>query len=254
MTLRLPEPISREQAVLRTTLLDGPRRGRASATSTPATRAIALFEIARVYLPATASCPTSRRVAGIVEGGFCRAKGVARGAVRRAAASSSTFERDAGAVPAPGQGGADGRGLARRAAPGRARGRVGRRSSSTSRRSSPRSPEPVAYEDVITFPPVRAGPRRSSSPEDVPAGDARRGRARGRRAGAARGARLRRLPRRAGRRRDGSRSRSRSCSSRPSGRSRTRTRPRLRGADRRRARRALRRRAARLNFRAADPG
>ena len=47
------------------------------ATSTPATSGIALFEIARVYLPATASCPRSACTsAAIVEGGFARAKGV----------------------------------------------------------------------------------------------------------------------------------------------------------------------------------
>lgn len=73
--LRLPVPISAEQAVLRTTLLEGlidsARRNRDAGNER-----VALFEIARAYLPAGERFPDERwRVAGIVEGGFARAKG-----------------------------------------------------------------------------------------------------------------------------------------------------------------------------------
>jgi phenylalanyl-tRNA synthetase beta chain len=73
--LRLPEPLSAEHAVLRTTLLpwlvEAARRN-VDAGNEP----IALFEIARVYLPSGEKLPDERRhVAGIAEGGFARAKG-----------------------------------------------------------------------------------------------------------------------------------------------------------------------------------
>jgi len=72
--LRLPDPMSGDQAVLRTTLLDGlvaAARVNVDAGNTP----IALFELARVYLPTGGRLPDEPwRVAGIVEGGFFAAK------------------------------------------------------------------------------------------------------------------------------------------------------------------------------------
>jgi phenylalanyl-tRNA synthetase beta chain len=74
--LRLPVPLTADQAVLRTTLLDGlveaARRNLAVVSDD-----VALFEIGHVYLPPAAPRPTERtRVGGIVDGGFSRAKGV----------------------------------------------------------------------------------------------------------------------------------------------------------------------------------
>jgi len=73
--LRLPDPMSGDQAVLRTTLLDGlvdAARVNVDAGNTP----IALFELARVYLPSGEPLPDERwRVGGIVEGGFFAARG-----------------------------------------------------------------------------------------------------------------------------------------------------------------------------------
>jgi len=74
--LRLPVPLTADQAVLRTTLLDGlveaARRNLAVVSDD-----VALFEIGHVYLPPAAPRPTERtRVGGIVGGGFSRAKGV----------------------------------------------------------------------------------------------------------------------------------------------------------------------------------
>jgi phenylalanyl-tRNA synthetase beta chain len=74
--LRLPVPLSGEQAVLRTTLLHGLVESARRNVDAGNDR-IGLFELARVYLPAGGPKPDEHwRVGGIVEGGFARAKGV----------------------------------------------------------------------------------------------------------------------------------------------------------------------------------
>ena len=73
--LRLPEPISLELAVLRTRLLPSLVKA-AERNLELGAHGIALFEIARVYLPADGLPDERRHVAGIVEGGWSRAKGV----------------------------------------------------------------------------------------------------------------------------------------------------------------------------------
>jgi phenylalanyl-tRNA synthetase beta chain len=74
--IRLPLPLSSEQAVLRTTLLNGlvdAARRNVDAGNDD----IALFELARVYLPSGEPRPDEHwHVGCIVEGGFFRAKGV----------------------------------------------------------------------------------------------------------------------------------------------------------------------------------
>ena len=74
--LRLPEPLSADQAVLRTTL----RRGLVESAQRNVDAGaddVALFEIARVYLPSGEKLPEERwRAGGIASGGFPRAKGV----------------------------------------------------------------------------------------------------------------------------------------------------------------------------------
>jgi phenylalanyl-tRNA synthetase beta chain len=73
--LRLPEPLSVDQAALRTTL----RRGlieSAQRNADAGAEDVALFEIARVYLPGGEKLPNERwRVGAIASGGFARAKG-----------------------------------------------------------------------------------------------------------------------------------------------------------------------------------
>jgi phenylalanyl-tRNA synthetase beta chain len=73
--LRLPEPLSVDQAAMRTTL----RRGlieSAQRNADAGVEEVALFEIARVYLPAGEKLPDERwRVGAIASGGFARAKG-----------------------------------------------------------------------------------------------------------------------------------------------------------------------------------
>jgi phenylalanyl-tRNA synthetase beta chain len=74
--LRLPEPLSAELAVLRTrlvpSLVEAARRNLDNGAT-----GVGLFEVARVYLARGADLPEERpHVAGIVEGGFARAKGI----------------------------------------------------------------------------------------------------------------------------------------------------------------------------------
>jgi phenylalanyl-tRNA synthetase beta chain len=74
--IRLPVPLSAEQAVLRTTLLQGLLQS-ARLNLDAGNERIALFEIARVYLPSGGPRPDEHWHAGcIVEGGFFRVKGI----------------------------------------------------------------------------------------------------------------------------------------------------------------------------------
>ena len=73
--LRVPEPISAELSVLRTTLLNG-LLASARHNLDLGADSVALFEIARVYLPTGEKLPDERwRVGGITSGGFFAAKG-----------------------------------------------------------------------------------------------------------------------------------------------------------------------------------
>jgi phenylalanyl-tRNA synthetase beta chain len=73
--LALPEPLSAVQRVLRTTLVYSLVEA-ARANVDRGNEGVALFEVAHVYLPTGEKLPEERwRVAGIVEGGFFRAKG-----------------------------------------------------------------------------------------------------------------------------------------------------------------------------------
>jgi phenylalanyl-tRNA synthetase beta chain len=75
--LRLPDPLTSEHALLRTTLLGG-LVAAAQHNANLGNDDIRLFEIARVYLPGNEALPVERRSVGaIAEGGFA----VARGAV-----------------------------------------------------------------------------------------------------------------------------------------------------------------------------
>ena len=74
--IRLPMPLSEEQAVLRTMLLSGLVES-ARRNVDAGNEGIALFEIARVYLPSAEPRPDEHwHAGGIVEGGFSRAKGI----------------------------------------------------------------------------------------------------------------------------------------------------------------------------------
>jgi phenylalanyl-tRNA synthetase beta chain len=89
--LRLPDPLTSEHAVLRTTLLHG-LVAAARHNVNMGNDEIRLFEIARVYLPADDLPDERRRVSGIAAGGFS----VVRGAIEtlfRTLKVEPTFER-----------------------------------------------------------------------------------------------------------------------------------------------------------------
>ncbi len=74
--LRLPVPLSAEQAILRTTLVEG-LVGAAARNVDAGNERVDLFEVARVYLPAAGQLPEERwQAGGICEGGYFRAKGI----------------------------------------------------------------------------------------------------------------------------------------------------------------------------------
>jgi phenylalanyl-tRNA synthetase beta chain len=163
----LQEPLSSEQAVLQTSLLDG-LLASARRNVDVGNEDIALFELAHVYLPSGEQLPNERwHVAGIVQGGFALAKGTVEGlyeAVAANAAFESADDLPRGARGArtpdgwvlalrepdlPGEWGAfeiDVEGLAERA------------------------PDLVIYEDVITYPPLHQD-LAFVVDEDVPAGE-----------------------------------------------------------------------------------
>ena len=73
--IRLPNPMSSEQAILRTTIVPGLLEATRTGVDAGAEH-VALFEIARVYLPSGEQLPDEHwRVAGVVAGGYADVKG-----------------------------------------------------------------------------------------------------------------------------------------------------------------------------------
>jgi phenylalanyl-tRNA synthetase beta chain len=167
--LRLPEPISAEYAVLRTSLLpslvEAVRRNLDAGA-----QGIRLFEIARVYPPAgSGSLPDERvRAVAILEGGFFRAKGAVE-ALCRALKVEPEFFRGSHELLHPGKTSALPYGVLGELHPRLLDGTW----SAFELDLAPlfaASREPVTYEDVITYPPVRQD-LAFSVPEDVAAGE-----------------------------------------------------------------------------------
>jgi phenylalanyl-tRNA synthetase beta chain len=143
---RLQEPLSSEQAVLRTSFLHG-LIASARRNVDAGNEDVALFELAHVYLPSGEQLPEERlHVGGIAQGGFAAAKGAVEGLyealgiklsfepAERQARTPEGWVRALREPDLPGQWGAfelDVEALTKRA------------------------PEVVVYEDVITYPPVR---------------------------------------------------------------------------------------------------
>jgi phenylalanyl-tRNA synthetase beta chain len=74
--IRLPSPMTSDQAILRTTIVPGLVEAARTGIDAGADR-VALFEIARVYLASGEQLPEERwRVAGVVQGGYEDVKGV----------------------------------------------------------------------------------------------------------------------------------------------------------------------------------
>ena len=146
------------------------RRARGAADGAPARRLVeaarrnaevgnervALFEVARVYLPrGTTSCPTSGSASpGSLEGGFLRSEGRRRGAAPRAPRATPTWSRAQHPLLHPGKAARDrGRASSASCTP-RSSTAPGAPSSSTSSSSPLPARDPVPYEDVITYPAV----------------------------------------------------------------------------------------------------
>jgi phenylalanyl-tRNA synthetase beta chain len=150
--LRLPVPLTADQAVLRTTLLGGlveaARRNLAAVSDD-----VALFEIGHVYLPPAAPRPTERtRVGGIVDGGFSRAKGVVE-TVYAALKVEPSFEQAQEPHLHPGKAARTGEGWVGELHPTRLSGTWGVFELDLDALLE-RVPERIVYEDVISFPAV----------------------------------------------------------------------------------------------------
>jgi len=151
--IRLPEPLSTDQAVLRTTL----RRGlieSAQRNVDAGADDVALFEIARVYLPIGEKLPEERwRVGGIASGGFGPAKGAletlyeALEVELRVEAASEPFLH-------PGKAARVEAGWVGELHPALLKGTWGVFELDLATLFAA-TPDVVHYEDVITFPPVR---------------------------------------------------------------------------------------------------
>ena len=164
---KLPEPISVELTALRTSLVpslvDAARRNVDAGSNK-----IALFEIARVYLPDD-DLPDERvRVAGITEGGFLHVKGVVE-AIHAALKAEPSFERVQHALFHPGKAARATAGIVGELHPRLLEGEWGAFELDISDLFAS-SREPVTYTDVITYPPVRQDIA-VSVPEEVAAGD-----------------------------------------------------------------------------------
>ncbi len=151
--LRLPDPMSGDQAILRTTLVEG-MIAAARENVDAGNDGIALFELARVYLPSGEALPEERwRVGGIVEGGFA----AARGAVE---VLYDTLHLDLRTVRTtlpflhPGKAASTSSGWLGELHPALLDGTWGVFELDLAELAAP-IPERILYDDVITFPPLR---------------------------------------------------------------------------------------------------
>jgi len=164
--LRLPEPISVDLSVLRTGLLpslvDAARRNLELGAE-----GIALFEVARVYIPAE-DLPDERvRVAGILEGDFSRAKGIVE-TLYAGINAEPAFERGEDPLLHPGKTARTGAGVLGELLPGVLEGAwAAFELELGALLQESRDP---SYEDVITYPPVRQDLAFAVG-DDVAAGD-----------------------------------------------------------------------------------
>ncbi len=151
--IRLPDPMSGDQAVLRTTVLDG-LIAAASENVDAGNQRIALFELARVYLPGGEELPEERwRVGGIVDGGFVGARAVLEVLHD---ALHLPFEPARTTLPFlhPGKAAATSAGWLGELHPSLLDGAWGVFELDLVELTAP-IPERILYEDVITFPPLR---------------------------------------------------------------------------------------------------
>ena len=165
--LRLQEPLSSEQAVLRTSLLPG-LIASARRNVDVGNDDVALFELAHVYLPSGEQLPDERwHVGGIVAGGFTLAKGTVEGIYTALGVTASFDPADDLPGGARGARTPDGWVLALREPD--LPGDWGVFELDVDSLTA-RAPELVLYDDVISYPPVRQD-LAFVVDEEVPAGD-----------------------------------------------------------------------------------
>jgi phenylalanyl-tRNA synthetase beta chain len=164
---RLPEPISAELTVLRPELLpslvDAARRNLAAGAAR-----VALFEIARVYLAADGRPDEHVQVGAIVDGGFFRAKGAVE-ALHAAVKADVSFERTTRPLLHPGKAARFPSGWVGELHPSVLDGTWAAFELELEELLAG-SREPVAYEDVVTYPALRQDVAFAVS-EEVTAGE-----------------------------------------------------------------------------------
>jgi phenylalanyl-tRNA synthetase beta chain len=164
--LTLPEPVSAELAVLRTRLLPSLVEA-ARRNSELGADDVGLFEIARVYLPADGLPDEHTHVAGIVAGGWSRAKGIVE-AVYAAIKAEPVFERTTDELLHPGKAASVGAGLVGELHPAVLEGAWGVFELDLAALLAETTE--LRYTDVITYPAVRQD-LAFAVPNDVAAGD-----------------------------------------------------------------------------------
>jgi phenylalanyl-tRNA synthetase beta chain len=164
---KLPEPISVELTALRTSLL--PSLVEAARRNIDAgARGIALFEIARIYLPG-GSLPAERpTVAAIAEGGFLHVKGVVE-TLFAALKAEPAFARTQHPLLHPGKAATTGAGIVGELHPRELEGEWGVLELDLEQLFAAAG-GPVTYRDVITYPAVRQDIAVAVA-EEVPVGD-----------------------------------------------------------------------------------
>ncbi len=164
---RLLEPISADLAVLRTRLLPSLVEA-VSRNVELGSQRIALFEVARVYLPDGELPDEHTHIAGIVEGGWSTAKGIVE-TVYAALKAEPVFERTTDDLLHPGKAAAVGAGLVGELHPAVIDGVWGAFELDLGRLREVANEE-VRYRDVITYPAVHQDLAFIVS-EDVAAGE-----------------------------------------------------------------------------------
>ena len=152
VAVRLQEPLSSEQAVLRTSLTEG-LLASARRNVDAGNDDIALFEQAHVYLPTGEQLPEEHwRVGGIAQGGFAFAKGTIEGLY--AALNVKPSFQSADDLPAAGRGARTDEGWVASVREPELPGEWGAFELDVDALVD-RVPDLIVYEDVITYPPVR---------------------------------------------------------------------------------------------------
>lgn len=148
--IRLPDPMTSDQAILRTTILPGLVEAARTALDAGADD-VRLFEVARVYLPSGEPLPDERwRVAGLVKGGFVAAKGVVE-ALYGALHASLRVQRSSHALLHPGKSAETAAGFLGELHPTLLEGVWGAFELDLATLAEA-VPDRIVYEDVLTYP------------------------------------------------------------------------------------------------------